>query len=54
MHKTYNRFHRIISDIKGKLCPVLLVICTGRYTCSIGGLFVFVYTPEFLFYPHVS
>ena len=54
VHKTYNRFHRIISDIKGKLCPVLLVTCTGRYTCSIGGLFVFVYTPEFLFYPHVS
>ena len=28
VHKTYNRFHRIISDIKGKMCPVML-----RFTC---------------------
>ena len=31
VHKTYNRFHRIISDIKGKLCPVMLRFTSNMY-----------------------
>lgn len=32
VHKTYNRFHRIICDIKGRLYPMHVPLASGYYT----------------------
>ena len=32
VHKTYNRFHRIICDIKGRLYPIHVPLASGYYT----------------------